>query len=137
MMVILSALILTGILHGDVQAQATEAPPAAMEDYPTLLRLEDGACDSDFDGAWIGAGVGALGGLGLAALVHDRCGEGLCAVGALLGSIAGFWAGLGLDSRRCRQPSSSSSTEVGQSSLSSLLSARSASKRPWVWQMGQ
>ncbi len=137
MKVMLGALILNVILSGNVQAQVAEAPPSATENHSAPLPLENDACDSDFDGAWIGAGVGALGGLGLAALIHDGCGEGLCAVGALLGSIAGFWAGLGIDSRRCRQPPSSSSTDLGQSSLSSRLSARSASTRPWVWQVGQ
>ncbi len=137
MKVILSALVLTLLLHGGAWAQFGPERFNTAQGEPVVLHVEDDACDSDFDGAWIGAGVGALGGLGLAALIHDGCGEGLCAVGALLGSIAGFWAGLGIDSRKCRHPSSSSSTDLGQSSLSSRLSARSASTRRSVWQVGQ
>jgi hypothetical protein len=134
---VLSALILTMLLHGGAWAQFGPLPFNAAQVEWVPLQIDNDRCDSDFDGAWIGAGLGAAGGLGLAALIHDGCGEGLCAVGALVGSIAGFWAGLGLDSRRCRQPSSSSSTELGQSSLSNRLSARSASTRPAVWQVGQ
>ncbi len=133
----LSALVLTLLLHGGARAQFGPVGFNAIQDDSVLLQVENDGCDSDFDGAWIGAGIGAVGGLGLAALIHDGCGEGFCAVGALVGSIAGFWAGLGLDSRRCRQPSSSSSTELGQSSLSNRLSARSASTRPSVWHVGQ
>lgn len=133
----LSALVLTLLLHGGARAQFGPVEFNATQDDPVPLQVENDGCDSDFDGAWIGAGIGAVGGLGLAAFIHDGCSEGLCAVGALVGSIAGFWAGLGLDSRRCRQPSSSSSTELGQSSLSNRLSARSASMRPSVWHIGQ
>lgn len=137
MKAMLSALVLTLLLHGDGRAQFGSVPLNAAHGESVVLPIENDGCDSDFDGAWIGAGIGAAGGLALAALIHDGCSEGLCAVGALVGSIAGFWAGLGLDSRRCRQPSSSSSTEFGQSSLSNRLSARSASRRPSVWQAGQ
>ncbi len=137
MKAMLSALVLMLLLHGDARAQFRSVPLNAAQEGSVVLQIENDGCDSDFDGAWIGAGIGAAGGLGLAALIHDGCSEGLCAVGALLGSIAGFWAGLGLDSRRCRQPSSNSSTELGQSSLSNRLSARSASSRPSVWQVGQ
>ncbi len=133
----LSVLILTVLLHGGASAQFGPPPFNVARAESVPLQIDNDRCDSDFDGAWIGAGLGAAGGLGLAVLIHDGCGEGLCAVGALVGSIAGFWAGLGLDSRRCRQPSSSSSTELGQSSLSNRLSARSASTRPPVWQVGQ
>jgi hypothetical protein len=133
----LSALVLTLLLQGEARSQCGPAPFSAAPVESVSLQTESDGCDSDFDGAWIGAGLGAAGGLGLAALIHDGCSEGLCAVGALVGSIAGFWAGLGLDSRSCRQPSSSSSTELGQSSLSNRLRARSASTRPSVWQVGQ
>lgn len=137
MKVMLSALVLTLLLHGAARAQFNSVPLNTAQDDLLPLQIENEGCDSDFDGAWIGAAIGAGGGLGLAALIHDGCSEGLCAVGALVGSIAGFWAGLGLDSRRCRQPSSSSSTELGQSPLSNRLSTRSANRRPSVWQVGQ
>ncbi len=137
MRIVLSALLLTLLLHGGARAQLGSVPLNAAQEELAPLQIKNDGCDSDFDGAWLGAGIGAASGLGLAALIHDGCSEGLCAVGALVGSIAGFWTGLGLDSRRCRQPSSSSSIELGQSSFSNRLRARSASKRPSVWQVGQ
>lgn len=74
-----------------------------MKRYPVGQAQEwmNDVCDSDWDGAGIGAGLGGAAGYALAALAYDSCSDGLCAVGAVVGAAAGLWAGLALDSRRC------------------------------------
>lgn len=61
------------------------------------------ACDSDWDGALLGAAIG------ISPLVYSifTAGEGddvpLGVKLGFVGGIAGFWAGLAIDSRNCRE----------------------------------
>lgn len=66
----------------------------------TTVWMEAG-CDTDWDGAGIGAGLGGIVGYGLASVAYDTCSDGLCVAGAILGAAAGLWAGLAIDSRYC------------------------------------
>jgi len=67
-----------------------------------VLRSEE--CDPDWDGAFLGAAIG------ISPLVYSvfTAGEGdgvpLGFKLGFVGGIAGFWAGLAIDSRNCRDP---------------------------------
>ena len=65
---------------------------------------ESSACDSDWDGALLGAAIG-VSPLLIGSLSHGP-GDGVPLGFKLgfIGGIAGFWIGLGIDSRNCKAP---------------------------------
>lgn len=71
---------------------------------PSLGKDSPEECDSDWDGAFLGAAIG-LSPLVWSIATHGP-GDGVPLGFKLgfVGGIAGFWIGLGLDSRNCKEP---------------------------------
>lgn len=71
---------------------------------PNRIGVTD-ECDSDFDGAFIGAAIGVAPPTVLALVGETDDLGGAYAKAAVIGAVSGFLVGLALDSRNCTPPS--------------------------------
>lgn len=63
---------------------------------------DDDSCDSDWDGAFKGAAFGTIPGLAvLSFIANDEMEELGAMMTVFVGSVAGFWVGLAVDSADC------------------------------------